>query len=196
MNKYSKVAITLHWLIALAIIGMFFLGWYMTGLPKKAPDQAAVDLFDWGIYTWQLGEPGSIRSFYFGLHKSLGLTILALVLFRVYWRISHKPPALLASYKAWERKVATSTHHLFYALMVLIPLSGIVMAVASKYGLKWFGIKLIAGLDNNPLRESFVEVHEVLGWLMLALLALHVLGALKHAFIDKDGTLKRMSFFK
>ena len=196
MQKYNKVAITLHWLIAAAIIGMFFMGWYMTDLPKKAPDQAAIDLFDWGIYTWQLGEPGSVRSFYFNLHKSLGITILALVAFRLYWRISHKPPAMLLSYKAWERKLATSTHHLFYTLMVLIPVSGIVMSIASKYGLKWFGIKLASGLDNDPLRENFVEIHEILGLVILALLALHILGALKHAVIDKDGTLKRMSFFK
>lgn len=196
MSKYNKVAIALHWLIALAIISMFFLGWYMTELPKKAPDQSAIDLFDWGVYTWHLAEPTSVRSFYFNLHKSIGISILGLVAFRMYWRISHKPPALLTSYKTWERKVATSTHHLFYLLMFIIPLSGLVMAVASKYGVKWFGIKLIAGLDNNPLRETFLEVHKVLGWLILALLLLHVVGALKHAMIDKDGTLKRMSFFK
>lgn len=196
MTKYNKVAIALHWLIAIAIICMFFLGWYMTELPKKAPDQAAIDLFDWGVYTWQLGAPGSVRSFYFNLHKSIGITILALVAFRLFWRISHKPPALLSTYKAWERKLANGTHHAFYLLMVIMPLSGLVMAIASKYGVKWFGIKLIAGLDNNPLREVFVEVHEVLGWLILALLLLHVLGALKHSLIDKDGTLKRMSFFK
>jgi cytochrome b561 len=77
--------------------------------------------------------------------------------------------------------------------MVVLPLSGIVMATYSKYGIKWFGLDFIAGLDNKPLRELFKEVHEVAGAVILVIIALHVLGALKHKFIDKDDTLKRMS---
>ena len=69
------------------------------------------------------------------------------------------------------------------------------MAMNSKfeYGVKWFGISLMNGLDNKGIRESFVEVHEVVGIIMLVVIGVHVLGALKHKFIDKDGTMKRMS---
>ena len=191
-THYTKMAKVLHWLIAIGIFAMFALGWYMTDLPKEAPKQMAYDLFDWGIYTWQVSEEISPRSFYFNLHKSIGVTIFALILFRILWRISHKPPALLATYKAWERKLATGAHHTLYLLMVALPLSGVIMAVASKYGIKWFGLEFIGGLDNKPLREAFKEMHEIVGIVILVVVAVHILGALKHKFIDKDDTLKRM----
>ena len=191
-THYTKMAKVLHWLIAIAIFAMFALGWYMTDLPKEAPKQMAYDLFDWGIYTWQVSEEISPRSFYFNLHKSIGVTIFVLILFRVLWRITHKPPALLANYKAWERKLATGAHRTLYLLMVALPVSGIIMAVASKYGIKWFGLEFIGGLDNKPLREAFKEVHEIVGIVILVIVSVHILGALKHKFIDKDETLDRM----
>lgn len=195
-TRYTTTAILLHWLIAIAIFGLFFLGWYMTDLPKEAPKASSFDLFDWGVYTWQLSEPVSPRSFYFNLHKSLGVTLLALVIFRLIWRITHQPPALLDSLKDWEKKLAKAGHHILYLLMFAMPISGVIMAVLSKYGLKWFGISLIAGLDNDPLRKTFVELHEFIGTLILVVVAIHVLGALKHAIIDKDGSMKRMSLKK
>ena len=67
------------------------------------------------------------------------------------------------------------------------------MATYSKYGIKWFGLPFIKGLDNNPLREIYKEAHEIIGIIILVVIALHILGALKHKFIDKDDTLKRMS---
>lgn len=191
--SYTKTAIILHWLIAILIFLMFGLGWYMADLPKEAPKQMAYDLLDLGIYTWQLTEEASPRTFYFNLHKSLGVSIMALIALRLIWRFMHLPPAALISYKAWEKKLATGMHHLLYLLMVVLPVSGIIMATYSKYGLKWFGIDLIKGLDNKPLREAFVEVHEVIGILMLVIIAVHVAGALKHKLIDKDETMKRMS---
>ncbi len=192
-TRYTKTAVILHWLIALGIFAMFALGWYMSELPKDAPKQIAYDLFDWGIYTWRLSEEASPRTFYFNLHKSIGVTLLGLIIIRVLWRITHQPPALLSSYKTWERKLATGTHHLLYLLMISMPVSGLIMAVSSKYGVKWFGIDFIGGLDNTPLREAFKEVHEVIGAIILLVLILHILGALKHKFIDKDDTMKRMT---
>lgn len=192
-NRYTKTAVILHWLIAIGIFGMFALGWFMTDLPKEGPKQIAYDLFDWGIYTWQLAEESSPRTFYFNLHKSIGITILVLIVIRVLWRITHKPPALLTSYKTWERKLATGTHHLLYLLMVALPVSGLIMATYSKYGVKWFGVSFIKGLDNTPMRKVYEEAHELIGVIILVMLILHIVGALKHKFIDKDDTLKRMS---
>ncbi len=186
------MAIFLHWLIALGILGMFALGWFMTDLPKEAPKQMSYDLFNWGIYTWELAKEESPRAFYFNLHKSIGVTLLALIVFRVLWRVTHKPPAPLASYQAWERKLATGAHHLLYMLMVIIPASGLVMSVASKYGVKWFGIKILGGLDDKSLREIFHEVHEIAGLVLFIIIVLHILGALKHKFIDKDKTMSRI----
>lgn len=191
-DRYTKTAILLHWLIALGILSMFALGWYMHELPKEAPKQMAYDLFDWGVYTWELSKEASPRSFYFNLHKSIGITLLALIIIRLLWRITHKPPAMLTSYKAWERKLATGAHHLLYLLMFAIPVSGLIMATSSKYGVKWFGIPFIKGLDNKALRDIFKETHEIAGILLFLVLIIHTLGALKHKFIDKDSTLSRM----
>jgi cytochrome b561 len=192
-NRYTNTAVVLHWLIAIAIFGMFALGWYMSELPKEAPKQMAYDLFDLGIYTWQLAEEASPRTFYFNLHKSIGITLLALIAFRVFWRITHKPPALLSSYTAIERKLATGAHHLLYLLMIALPVSGIIMAISSKYGVKWFGLEFLPGLDNAGLRDVFKEAHEIIGVIILLVIIIHILGALKHKFIDKDTTMQRMT---
>lgn len=192
-SRYTKTAMALHWLIAFALLGMFVLGWYMTDLPKDSPKIASIDLFDLGIFTVQQAEPASIRGFYFNLHKSIGVTLLALIAFRVYWRLTHEPPALLASLKAWEKKLAAWSHKILYLLMLALPVSGLIMASYSKYGVKWFGLKLIPGMDNNPLREKLAEVHELIGIVLLVVIVVHVLGALKHKFIDKDEALKRMT---
>lgn len=192
-TRYTKVAVILHGLIALGIFALFALGWYMSEIPKDAAKQAAFDLFDLGIYTWPLTEEASPRTFYFNLHKSVGVTLLALVALRILWRITHQPPAPLASYKAWEKKLATGTHHVLYLLMVAMPVTGLIMALYSKYGLMWFGIELFDGLDNKDIRELFKEVHESVGLILLVAIILHVVGALKHKFIDKDDTMKRMS---
>lgn len=192
--RYSKTAVFLHWLIAIGIFGMFALGWYASDLPKEAPKQAAYDLFDWGIYTWQLSEEISPRSFYFNLHKSLGLTVFVIILIRLLWRLVNKPPALLDSYKKWEKSLANIVHRVLYLLIVAVPLSGVIMSTYSKYGIKWFGLPFIKGLDNNPMRELYKEAHEVIGIVLLVFIAVHVLGALKHKFVDHDSTLKRMWF--
>ncbi len=192
-SRYTKPAILLHWLIGLLIFAIFALGWYMTGLPKEAPKQMAFDLFDFGVYTWHLAEEVSPRNFYFNLHKSIGITLLALIIIRVLWRITHRPPAMLTSYKAWERKLATGTHHLLYLLMVAMPVSGLVMAMSGKYGVKWFGIDVINGIDNSFLRGLCKEAHETIGFIFFTIIIVHVLGALKHKFIDKDDTMKRIT---
>jgi cytochrome b561 len=192
-SRYTKTAIILHWLIAIFIALMFVLGWYMAELPKEAPKQMAYDLFDLGVFTWQLAEEASPRTFYFNLHKSLGLTVLALIVLRILWRITHTPPAALSSYKAIEKKVATATHHSLYLLMLAVPVTGLIMAINSKYGVKWFGIDVIAGLDNKPVRDFFECTHEFVGIVLLVLIGIHLLGALKHKFIDKDDTMSRIS---
>ncbi|HCK04015.1 MAG: cytochrome b [Methylophilales bacterium] len=193
-TRYTNMAIFLHWLIGLSIIFMFLLGWFMEGLPKEAPKSATYDLFNLGLYTWELASETSPRSFYFNLHKSIGLTLFALILFRVFWRFTHKPPALLPTMKSWEKKLAAGAHHGLYLLMILTPLAGIIMSVASKYGIKWFGIEVIPGLDFPSIRELFIEFHEIFGLLIVFILIFHIAGALKHTIVDKDGTLRRMWF--
>ena len=192
-SRYTKTAVLLHWLIALFLVVMFVLGWFMADLPKDAPKQTTFDFLDLGVWTIQASEEMSPRNFYYNLHKSLGLTIFVLILFRIFWRVTHKPPAMLTSYKPLERKLATGAHHLLYMLMFAIPVTGLIMTLYSKYGLKWFGIDIYSGLDNKDIREFFVEAHEIVGIILLVVLAVHVAGALKHKFIDKDQTMNRMT---
>ena len=194
--KYTNVAIALHWLIGIAILFMFVLGWFMTELPKETPKTTSFDIFNLGLITWEVEEEQSQRSFYFNLHKSVGLSLLLLIVLRMYWRFTHRPPAFLSSMKLWEKRLAKATHHSLYLLMFLIPISGIIMSAGSKYGIKWFGIKIISGIDNSRLREVFYEFHLIFGILFLSILFFHISGALKHAIIDKDGTLRRMWFSK
>ena len=195
-TKYTNVAITLHWFIAIAILFMFVLGWFMTELPKESAKTTSFDIFNLGLMTWEVAKEESPRAFYFNLHKSIGLTTLMLIVLRMYWRFTHRPPAFLNSMKLWEKRLAKATHHSLYLLMFLIPLSGIIMSAGSKYGIKWFGIKVIPGFDDKAIRELFHEFHEIFGLLLLLLLIFHTLGAIKHSIIDKDGTLRRMWFSK
>ena len=194
--KYTNVAIALHWLIGIAILFMFVLGWFMTELPKETPKTTSFDIFNLGLITWGVEEEQSQRSFYFNLHKSVGLSLLMLIVLRMYWRFTHRPPTFLNSMKLWEKRLAKATHHSLYLLMFLIPLSGIIMSAGSKYGIKWFGIKVIPGFDDKAIRELFYEFHEIFGLLLLLILILHILGAVKHSIVDKDGTLRRMWFSK
>ena len=195
-TKYTNVAIALHWLIGIAILFMFVLGWFMTELPKESAKTTSFDLFNLGLMTWEVAKEESSRAFYFNLHKSIGLTILMLIVLRMYWRFTHRPPTFLNSMKLWEKRLAKATHHALYLLMFLIPLSGIIMSAGSKYGIKWFGIKVIPGFDDKAIRELFYEFHEIFGLLLLLILILHILGAVKHSIVDKDGTLRRMWFSK
>ncbi len=192
-TRYTKTAVVLHWLIAIGIFIMFGIGWFMADLPKEAPKQAAFDLFDLGFYSWQLPEAISPRAFYFNLHKSIGVTVFALILIRILWRFTHKPPALLSNYKAIERKLASGVHYLLYILMFVLPFTGLKTAIYSKYGVKWFGMDFITGVDDKGVRDFYKEAHEIIGLILVAVIAIHILAALKHKFIDKDETLKRMS---
>ncbi len=156
----------------------------------------SLDLFNWHMYTVQFAEATAPRSYYFNLHKSFGVTVFVLILLRIYWRVTHVAPALPASMVAWQQKAAKASHHLLYLLMFLMPLSGLIMGAYSKYGVKWFGIPVITGLDNEPMRLVFRNIHGKIAWLILILVAIHVIAAFKHMLVDKDEVMGRMSLGK
>lgn len=192
VQRYNKIAVILHGLVGLLLLGMFALGFWMHELPKELKVES-LDLFNLGIHTLNFQEPTSLRAFYFNLHKSIGVTVLALILFRVYWKLTHAAPEFPATMKAWEKKLANAVHKALYLLMLAMPVSGALMAVFSKYGIVWFGIPLVAGLDNTGMREMFKEAHEMIGAALLLLIVLHVVAAIKHKIVDKDDVMKRMS---
>ncbi|WP_235512467.1 cytochrome b [Sphingomonas sp. Leaf17] len=167
--RYSHVAIAFHWTIAVLVIANLAIGLLHESLLS--------------------GLAGAM-----GLHKSIGLTVLVLTAGRVVWRLAHRPPPLPAALSAIERGIAHLTHWVLYALLIVMPVTGWMMVSgAQRRGLDWFGLFDVPYLPIAPnLSGVGHEAHEVLGWLMLALVGLHVAAALRHHFILRDGVLSRM----
>jgi cytochrome b561 len=168
-SRYTRVAIALHWTIALLIIVNLAIGLFHE------------TLFRGGI----------------PLHKSIGMLVLLLSIVRLIWRLTHRPPPLPASVKRWEKGLAHGVHWLLYALMILIPLSGWVFTSASpkRHPLEFFGLfplPMFPIAQDKGVSHVVAERHEQLAWAMIALLVLHIGAALKHRFLDRDRTLDRM----
>jgi cytochrome b561 len=173
-KPYAPVAVLLHWALALLIISMVGLGWYMMSIEE---------------------DPGSV--WYFNLHKSIGLLIAGLVALRLVWRLGHAPSRLPASVTPWQASASSVGHKLLYGAMVAMPLFGIVGSMLSKKGLIFFGTPLPRVFEpNHDLAEIFFGAHSVTTWILVALICLHVLAALKHLLVDKDGVFQRMWFAK
>jgi cytochrome b561 len=170
-SRYTWQAIALHWVLALLIIGMLWLGFSIEDIPRNTP----------------------ARGFYLNLHKSIGVLVLMLVLLRLTWRIRHKPPALPASMPSWQAGAAVWSHRLLYLCMLLQPLSGYLASSFGKYGVKFFGIPLPQwAWESKPVQSFFGTIHGVIAVTLLVLVALHVLAALKHLVFDRDAVFQRM----
>lgn len=180
-SRYGAVAMTLHWVLAAAILFMLWLGLTMTSLDETDP-----------------------RTFpLFQLHKSIGLTILTLSVARLAWRLANPVPPLSATMPRWERVSARAVHVLFYVLMIAIPLLGwaTVSSAALAVPTTWFGLfewphmPFLADLpraEKRMIERPLAGVHGALALSMLALALLHAAAALKHHFRDRDDVLKRM----
>ncbi|MFM9890704.1 MAG: cytochrome b [Rickettsiales bacterium] len=175
LTRYDSVAVTLHWTIALCIIFMIPFGFFMGDLPD------------------------SLRPTGYVLHKSIGITVLALSAFRLIWRFMNTPPALAATMPAAQALAAKAAHWVFYFLIIAMPLSGWLMVSASqKYPTVffWLGevpfIPMPAGIDAKATRDQLKEIHELLAFGTLGLLVIHIGAALRHHYRLRDHTLRRM----
>ena len=169
--KYTGVAMLLHWLMTLLIFILFGLGWYMTELPKGSPE----------------------RTWFFALHKSVGLTTALLVVVRVIWRLQHTPPALPEMIAHWKRRMAEATHHLLYLLMFVQPVSGYISSSFSGHSTRFWGIPLPDwGWKDQALNELFTSIHVASSMALLSLIILHILGALHHGMTAEESVLRRM----
>jgi cytochrome b561 len=172
MVRYNGVARLLHWAMAVLVILMMVMGWWMSGL-----------------------EEGPVRSQSIRLHKSLGLCLWVLVLVRLYWRQRHPPPPLPASVAAFEVSVSGWVHQLLYGLLVLQPTLGYLSASFSGYPMRWFGLTLPGwGWKDPALNSLFSLLHEATGFVMAGLILLHAGASLWHGLILRDGVLSRMGF--
>ena len=170
-RAYGLIAQALHWLVAAGITAQF-------------------------VWAWRIDRTDSIRSEFslVNQHKSIGMTVLALVVVRLLWRAFNRPPPFPPGMSAWERFSASTAHWLLYALILLMPLSGWVYTSAAGFGPEWFGLVDIPALvdQNERLEKVFGELHEWLAVCIAALVSIHVLAALRHQFVLKDGLLNRM----
>lgn len=173
--RYSTTAIALHWLLGLAIVTVFGVGYYMTGLPFS-PQRLK-------LYNW---------------HKWAGVAILALSVLRLAWRLTHRPPALPAAMQSamprWQQVAHHATHHGLYALFFIVPLVGWAYSSAAGFPIVFLGVlPLPSFVPVNPeLAEAIKPWHEITAYALAALVLLHVAAALKHQIIDRDGLLARM----
>ena len=169
--RYARPAVLLHWLMAVLIIFMIGLGLYMVAIEKQPRSE------------W-----------YFGLHMSIGVTLGALVLLRLAWRLGHEPGALPARVSHWQARASRWLHGLLYLEMLLMPLAGFGGALFSKFGATVFGRNLRWVTPNHDLSEALLTLHSIVAWLLIATIALHVAAGLKHLLIDRDGVFQRMGW--
>ena len=168
VQRYSAVAMWFHWTIAALVIANLVIGLFHDALPGGAMPA----------------------------HKAIGLTVLALTAARVAWRLGHRPPPLPADTPGWERGAAHATHWLLYLLMVAMPVTGWMMVSGSaiRRPLTWFGLFDLPYLPIGPQAGGIGhDGHAILGWVMLALVVLHVAAALRHRLILRDQVLARMA---
>ncbi|NBX20973.1 MAG: cytochrome b [Betaproteobacteria bacterium] len=174
-KRYSLTAIVLHWVLGLALIGIFAVGVYMTDLPFSP---TRLKLYNW--------------------HKWAGITILALSALRLLWRLTHRPPELpgkiSAAMPAWQHWAHHGTHHALYALFFLVPLIGWAYSSAAGFPIVVFGVLPLPDFvpADKALAEMIKPFHELSAFALIGLAGLHIAAALKHQWIDRDGLINRM----
>ncbi len=177
--RYGGVTQLLHWLIVALIIAQ----WVLAELAEEAGHDKA------------LHPAAALQQLaLLARHKSIGLTIFALTIMRLIWRFVSPPPPLPDTMPRWQVNAAKLTHFVFYGLLLLLPVSGLVMSAAANYPVSyfgWFTIPNVVAADET-LREVMKERHELLFDILLLLAIVHVVAALKHHFVDRDGVLRRM----
>lgn len=169
-NHYTRTAVGLHWLIAGFILAALFMGWTMTDMEVS---------------------PAKLKLYNY--HKWVGITVLALALVRLGWRITHRPPPM-EPVPRWQMMAANASHLLLYVLLLAVPLTGWAYSNASGYPIVYLGHLPLPDLVDRDklLAGQLVKVHGTLAAVLAAAVALHVLAALEHQFIRKDRTLRRM----
>lgn len=172
--RYHKHLRIIHWMMAIVILSLLAMGIYMSDLEGQ----------------------DEFRSTLYFLHKSFGVLILMLLVARIILRRKHGAPVLPAGIKQQERLLASIGHYSLYALMFLVPMAGIWMSNSWGHGVSFFGLfdlpfRFPENKDIGPLAS---ETHEYLAFGLLGVVVLHVLGALKHRFIDKNDVIYRMTW--
>lgn len=175
VEKYHKSIITLHWLIAVIVFILIALGLNMVDIERGTPE----------------------RAFYYNLHKSFGVTLLFLMMTRIYLRVRFKSPPLPSSISLIQKTLARTSHFILYLSLVLMPLSGLIASQFTKYGVKYFGLFKIPPLftENKFYYDLFQNLHKAFAIVIMIMVSIHILAAIKHIFVDKDDIFQRIAFF-
>ena len=171
-ERWGSVSIGLHWTIALLIL--------LVQVPAGLSMVAV--------------EPGTLQNVLYNVHKTNGLTIFTLAVIRLGWRWTHPVPALPADLPRWQWTLARLTHVLLYLLLFSMPISGFLYTAMGGFPVPLFGLYDLARLvpENKPVAEVFKSMHLTLQFVLYAVVALHVAGALQHHLVRQDGVLRRM----
>jgi cytochrome b561 len=170
--RYDRVAQAVHWLVAVLAVTVIWLGWGIGWAPRNTPR----------------------RDFFVLAHESVGLTILAAMVFRVWWRWRHPPPPLPPALSRLETGLARLTHFVLYLLLILMPLAGFSSAAVAGHAVSYFGVFSIPPLlpANDRLSQVAIAIHLVGQYPLYLFVALHIAGALFHGLVRRDGILERI----
>ena len=171
---YGAAAITLHWIMAVLLIALIAMGVYMVRLPDVGFDTLKIRLI---LY-----------------HKTLGMLTLALAALRLAWRVSNVLPRLVETLPDWQKVLARFVHLSFYALMFALPITGWLMSSAGGFRISLLDLLYLPAFigRDDYLFQVFVAVHKWLGYTLVALITVHACAALRHHFLVKDDTLRKM----
>ncbi len=171
-TRYDRVAIALHWLIGTLLLAQIVFGFALDSIaPRGTPARGAV----------------------VNLHKSIGIVLAVLIVCRLAWRLTHRPPAMPAGLPRWQHSAAALGHRALYVCMVAMPVSGYVASNFSRHGVRFFGTVLPPwGPDLPQVYASLNGLHVTTAWVFAALIVGHVAVAIRHALVDRDGVVSRM----
>jgi cytochrome b561 len=196
-TRYSQVAMWLHWIIAFLLVGNILLGYWFAWIEDTQHTAAAANPQGIEVFLrhWT-------RTELLAIHKPIGFIVLGLSIIRLGWRLVNPPPPFLSTQQPWEKALATVVHWSFYAVMIGFPLVGWAMLSASpryaSHPFVFFGIPIpgfpgVPTTPHNATHDLLKTIHtDWAPWLFWAVLTIHVLAALKHQFVDRDGELGRM----
>lgn len=173
MNKYHPKLKVMHWIMAVLVLLMLLIGWMMA--EKVVPEDA------------------SYRGFVYMMHKSTGILILILIFVRLYFRLSTYVPPLPREFSRFEAKLASVTHFCFYVLLFILPINGWLMSNFAGRDAVFFGVNLPKLVSPDEFAAGIARAsHSYIAYTLLALVGLHILGALFHRYIDRKDVLQRM----
>ncbi len=171
IRRYATPAIALHWLLALLMLVLVILGWFMIGIARGT----------------------SARGFYFNLHKSIGIVGGVAVILQLWWRAKHPPPALPVTLPRWQIKASGVSHNLLYLCMAVLVVSGYVEANFTKYGVLFFGLHLPPwGWEDREISAFLTAVHRYISYVFTILVAGHVAAAIYHGAVGRERIVARM----